>query len=254
LVPITTNGMVVKIQFMIRDIIDQKRSRERLFTYQQDLRSLTCQLAQTEERERRRLAVDLHDLIGQPLAVIKMKLNALKNASYSSGHATAIRDVLELLESAIHNTRSLTYDLSPPALYDLGLEAGLESLLEKFQERYAIRYEYEDDGKEKPVEDEVGILLYRCVSELLINVVKHAKAQLVKVSISREDGQVLITIEDDGIGFAIPETEGGARGFGLFSIREGLNWIGGSFAIQSEPGCGTHATLTAPLKQAENST
>ena len=236
-----------------RNITDQKQSEERLRTYQQQLQSLTSQLSQAEEWERRRLAVDLHDLIGQSLAVIKMKLNAWRDTLYSSGHAKAMREVLELMDSTINNTRSLTFDLSPPVLYELGLEAGLESLLEQFYKRHAIKYKFKDDDQEKPLEDEVCILLYRCVSELLMNVVKHSKAKLVKISIRRENSQVSITLEDDGVGFAISETEGEAQGFGLFSIRERLNWIGGSFKLQSEPGCGTYATLKAPLKYTDDS-
>ena len=163
-----------------------------------------------------------------------------------------MREAIELLDNAIHNTRALTFDLSPPVLYELGLEAGLESLLEQFQDRHSIKFVYKDDGQEKPIEVEVGILLYRCVGELLMNVVKHANAQLVKLSIFRQYNQVVITVEDDGIGFTVSETEGRAQGFGLFSIRERLNWINGLFTIQSQPGCGACATLKAPLKLINN--
>jgi len=236
-----------------RDITDKKLSEERLRSYQQQLQSLTSELSRTEERERRRLAADLHDLIGQSLAVIKMKLNPWKDVLYSSGQSSEMIKVLDLLDSTINNTRSLTFDLSPPVLYELGIEAGLESLLEKFHELHAIQYEYKDDGKEKPLEDEICILLYRCTSELLMNVVKHAEAQLVRLSISREDSQVSITLADDGVGFAVSETEVRGQGFGLFSIQERLNWVGGSFKLKSRPGGGTQATLKAPLKYTENS-
>jgi signal transduction histidine kinase len=183
-------------------------------------------------------------------------LNEWKDTLQSSGHANAMREVLKLIDNAISNTRSLTFDLSPPILYELGLEAGLESLLEQFHERHSIQFVFEDDNQDKPVEDEVRILLYRCVSELLMNVIKHSKAQLVKLSIRRENNLISITLEDDGIGFHIPEAEigGEVQGFGLLSIRERLNWIGGSFKLQSNPGSGTYATLQAPLKYTENNT
>ena len=237
-----------------RNITDQKQLAERLRAYQQQLQSLTAQLSQAEEKERKRLATDIHDSVSQPLAVIKIKMNEWKNMLYSAGLARELRDVLELIDSTIHNARSLTFELGPPILYELGLEAGLESLLEQFRERHALMYEYEDDGQEKPLEEEISILLYRCSSELLMNVVKHANAQTAKLSIRREDSQVLIDIEDDGIGFDTSETEVKVKGFGLFSIRERLNSIGGSLELKSKPGCGTQATLKAPLKSTENIT
>jgi len=251
--PLTLNKRTY-LMGIFRDITDKKLSEERLRAYQQQLQSLTSQLSRAEERERRRLAADLHDLIGQSLAVIKMKLNPWKNVLYSSGQASEMVKVLELLDSTISSTRSLTFDLSPPVVYELGIEAGLESLLEKFHELHSIQYEYKDDGKEKPLEDEICILLYRCTSELLMNVVKHAEAQLVRLSVSRENSQVSITLADDGVGFAVSETEGRGQGFGLLSIRERLNWVGGSFKLKSRPGGGTQATLKAPLKYTENST
>jgi len=235
-----------------RDITAQKQAENKLHAYQMQLQSLSSQLSQAEERERRRLAEDLHDLVGQSLAVIKMKLNAWKDTLYSSGHASSMMEVVKLLEHTINNTRSLTFDLSPPVLYELGLEAALEFLLEQFQERHGLEYEFRDDNQEKPLEDEVRILLYRCTSELLMNVVKHSQAQHVKLSIYQENSHISITLKDNGVGFYIPEGEfGEVQGFGLFSIRERLNWIGGSFKLESNPGRGTLAILRAPLKYDE---
>jgi signal transduction histidine kinase len=163
-----------------------------------------------------------------------------------------MREVLELIEHTINNTRSLTFDLSPPVLYELGLEAALEFLLEQFQERHGLEYEFRDDNQEKPIADEVRILLYRCTSELLMNVVKHSKAQLVKLSICQENSHISVILEDNGVGFYIPGAElEEVQGFGLFSIRERLNWIGGSFKLKSNPGHGTLAILRAPLKYNE---
>jgi signal transduction histidine kinase len=207
----------------------------------------------TEERERRRIATELHDRIGQLLVISKVKLGALREFEQSDEFTGAVNEICDSLDQSIQNTRSLTFDLSSPILYELGFEAAVaEWLDEQIREKHGIETEFIDDGQPKPLDDDISVLLFRDVRELLINVVKHAQADKVKVAIRRIDNEIYVSVEDDGVGFNISEITSIAtktRGFGLFSIRERLEQLGGRLEIDSKPGCGTRVTVIAPLKQ-----
>jgi PAS domain S-box-containing protein len=240
------------VQCNIRDITDRRQAEERLLAYQENLRSLASELSLVEERERRRIASYLHDQIGQSLAAVRMKFGALKQAGGSADIAGMVDEIQALLAWTIRDTRSLTFELSPPILYELGLEAALEWLSERIGEEHGIRIEFTDDAHSKPLEDDVRGLLFRAVDELLINIVKHANTRSGKVSILRDGDHVRILVEDDGVGFdatTIGSRTSQDRGFGLFSVRERLRYIGGHVEVESERGHGTRVTLIAPLRR-----
>jgi len=232
------------------EIAERKLAEEQLLVHQGRLRSLASELILTEERERHHIATDLHDHIGQTLAVIQMKIDALQVSASMSEQTESLDQISALIDQMDEEIRSLTFELSPPVLYELGLEAGIEWLAEQFQAQHHLRIEVEDDRQPKPLGEDVRTLIFRAVRELLVNVVKHARARLVKVSLRREGGDLYAEVVDDGRGFdssryAIPKNSTG--GFGLFSIRERMGSIGGSFQIRSTPDRGTHALLIAPL-------
>jgi PAS domain S-box-containing protein len=232
---------------LFTDITERKQAEEKIHKFQRRLRSLASQISLTEEQERRRLAICLHDQISQTLAVIRLKLATLQQSS-SDGYAKQIASIQELLDQAIQRTRSLTFDLSPPILYELGLEAALEWLAEQFQKQHDIIFKLEDDGKPKPLADTCRGILFMAARELLINIIKHAKAQNVSISIQRAGKKVRVTVQDDGIGFNTSQIERQTNGFGLFSIRERLRHVGGNFNLTSRCGHGTCVTLVAPLR------
>jgi PAS domain S-box-containing protein len=248
-----TEGKVKCFIAVIRDISERKASEEKIRVYEEQLRSLASELTLLEERERRRIASDLHDHIGQTLALSKIKLGELRE-SVSPSLVKPLGEIHGLIEQTIQYTRSLTFELSPPILYELGFEAAVEWLAEQIQEKHGISVDFEDDLQPKPLGKEMRILLFKTVGELLMNVIKHAQAHKAKVAIQREGSNIRITVEDDGIGFYIPEANqlAGVKGFGLFSIRERLKHFGGSLQIQSGPRRGTLITLLAPIKQKEN--
>jgi PAS domain S-box-containing protein len=237
---------------IMSDITDRKRAEEQLLAYQQQLRSLASELSLAEERQQRRIAGELHDQIGQSLFVINMKLGALQEALISRSDLTLqLQKIRGLVEKANQATRSLTFALAPPVLYELGLEAGLEWLTENIHQQYGVLTEFKGYGQPKPLNDDVRVCLFRAVRELLINVAKHAQARRAKVSIWREDDEVRIEVKDDGVGFDPSELytpEGRTRGFGLFNIRERLEFLGGHIQLKSEQGSGTRVTLVKPLK------
>jgi signal transduction histidine kinase len=240
-----------------REITERKRAEARLLTYQQRLRSLASQLSLTEERERRRLATELHDRVSQTLAICKIKLGMLRQLASSTELAEALDEIDKYLKEIVRATRALTFEISSPILYQLGLEAALEWLTEQTWERDGIPSEFRDDRRPKPLDDDVRVLLFQAVRELLVNVAKHAQAHSVKVVIRREDSNVQIVVEDDGVGFTtfpIGSHWSEIKGFGLFSIRERLDYLGGQLKIKSERGNGTRVTLVAPLKHGETTT
>jgi len=223
---------------------------EELQDYHTRLRSLASQLTLTEARERKRIAADLHDRIAQALALTNMKLGALASSMRSTAGRSALDDALALIEQTIQDTRSLMYDLSSPLLYEVGLPAALEQLVETFQAEHGLKIGFRDDGSPKSVTTEVAVLVYQAVRELLMNVVKHADARHVTVTTERQDGRLRVTVHDDGVGFpqeAKAFKVGKSGGFGLFSIRERLGYVGGRMEIQSSPVSGTRIVLTAAL-------
>lgn len=236
------------------EIAERKRAEDQLLAYQGRLQSLASELSLAEERERRRIARDLHDRIGQTLAICKIKLGALRASASSTGLAEPLDEIHELIDEIIQETRSLTFEVSSPILYELGLEAAVEWLVEQIQEQHGLLSHFEDDRQPKPLDDDVRVLLFQAVRELLTNVAKHAQAHNVKVSLRREDSNIKITVEDDGNGFDTSDVASHwsrAEGFGLFSIRERLGHLGGRLEVESKPGHGTWATLAAPLKRDE---
>jgi len=244
-----TLGEVNQFAIYSRDITERKRAEEKLLDYQTKLKSLSSQLSVTEERERRRIATDLHDHIGQSLVFSKLKLDELQHSANSIELTKALNEISNNIDQVITDTRTLTFDLSSPILNEIGFETAVASWLdEQVREKYGIETEFEDDGQQKMLDADIQALLFRNVRELLINVVKHANAQNVKVSVGKVDDLINISVEDNGDGFEPADVASKAT-FGLFSIRERLEQLGGSFEIDSEPGSGSKFTMTAPLKQ-----
>ena len=234
-----------------RDITEPKRTERRLQRYQQRLRNLVSELALAEERQRRQIATGLHDGVGQDLALVKMRLEELTLSAKSDELETSLQEILQTLDRTIQGTRSLLFDLSPPILYELGLEPAVEWLTEKTQTDHGIKTAFIDDKQPKPLQHEVRIGLYEAVRELLVNITKHAKATNVRVSTRRDGPYIEVQIQDDGAGYDPEKVKSrgglGTTGFGHFAIRERLAYFGGSFQIDSAPGRGTRATLLAPL-------
>lgn len=235
------------------DITGLKEAEKKLIEHRNRLKSLTAQLTFTEERERRHFATQLHDHIGQALFTLKIKLEMLQKSAYSK--KTAVKSIDEIItwtNQIITNTRSLTYELCSPILYQLNLESALEQLVEKYRDQYGLKTSFKDDKKPKPVNEATLIIVYQGVRELLTNILKHAQAQNVRASIKRNGETIRVSVEDDGIGFnslQIISHENKNDGFGLFSIKERLDYLGGRLDIESTPGSGTSVTMVAPLNK-----
>ena len=161
---------------MLEDISEQKQAEAKIRDYQEKLRSVAQELSLTEERERRRLATDLHDHVGQILALAQIKLGALR-ASAANSQIAPVDEVRQLIEQTIRYIRSLGFELSPPILYELGFESAMEWLAEQIQEQHGVQITVGADRSPKPLNDEVRVLLFHLMRELLTNLVKARQAQ-----------------------------------------------------------------------------
>jgi signal transduction histidine kinase len=193
----------------------------------------------------------LHDRIGQPLLVLKMMIGSLRKSINMPDLASSISEMETLLGRTIQDARSLTFELSPQVLYILGFEAAIEWLAEQNEKRYAINFEFQSDRKCRPLNTDLEVFLFQAVKELLSNIGKHSGASKASITISSDEEEMSVKVEDNGVGFdvfSIDHFKDGDKGFGLFSIRERLYHLGGNMRMVSKPNQGTKITLNAPLE------
>lgn len=244
----------VEILKTVTDILAHARARqkaeEEVALYQEKLRGLSSSILLTEEKERRRIAVGLHDEIGQALTLSRLKLSVLKNTAASPEMEKELLQVRQLVDRTLHDIRHLTFELSPPDLYELGLAAALDTLAEQMLAPHGIKIDFEDALETDTLPESARILLYQAAREVMFNIVKHARATRVNISVQAMAKAVSISITDNGVGFDIPGTSARrtrAGGFGLFSIKERLAHHGGHVTLSPGPASGTRVVLSLPV-------
>jgi PAS domain S-box-containing protein len=242
------DGCPVVLAF-VSDITRREEADQKLREYQEKLRQMAFDTAVAEERERRRIAVDLHDRIGQTLALAQIKLSSVRDEVTGAPRA-AIEAGVALVAQSIDDSRSLVFELSPPVLYDLGLHAALSWLAEEVERLHGLRVTLTDDDAPKPLDDTTAAFLFRAVRELLMNVLKHANVPLATVSLQRAGDELEVVVEDAGVGFDLDATRSvrSGGGFGLFSMREQIGRLGGTVEISSAKGRGTSVRARVRLK------
>jgi signal transduction histidine kinase len=219
------------------------------------LRALAAELTLAELRERRRLAEILHDHLQQLLYAARLNLGSLRHRLTEGEPAETLQRIDTLLDQALTESRTLTVELSPPVLYASGLKGALEWLTRHMEQTCGLSVELEADARAEPDSEDVRILLFQSVRELLFNVVKHAGSRRARLAMAKESASRLrLVIADEGGGFDVEKFKtGGAAsaGFGLFSIGERLELLGGSMEVESAPGRGTRVTIHAPCRRSE---
>jgi signal transduction histidine kinase len=227
----------------------QTMTEDALKACQLKLRTLPQQHEALLEQERRRIAVQLHDGLGQLVNIAKLKLAAVLTDIAGSSLQSRLAEIAELTDRMNHQIRSLEYELSPPVLRHLGLVPALGWLAENLQETYGLTVELVDDGEDKPLDQSARSIVFRAVRELLVNVAKHAGVYTARVETCREGHFLLVTVCDTGVGFETKQAfELKQPGLGLQSVLEQLAYLGGTAKIQSAPGDGSVATLRLPLE------
>ncbi len=246
-----TEGRISEVLCIGNNITDWKKSEMALYASEAKLRALTSQLALAEDRERRRIATGLHDDVCQTLVVAKTHLGMMApphqdgSAAAADAHATVDRAI----DRAITSLRTLMFDLSPPALHELGLEAAVNWFAERIQRLHDIPCHVHCHKPLAPMDEGLRTIVFLATRELMMNVVKHAKARTVSVTLDMDGGRLLVEVEDDGVGFDKNAVENaGQEGFGLFSIRERIKAFGGSLELFSQDSSGTTAIMSVPIE------
>jgi PAS domain S-box-containing protein len=242
-------GKVIGVFAAARDITERLKMEEKLRQTNEQLRSLASELLMAEEKARRRISIDLHDNVSQSLAVAKLTLDTLQERAQECGMIEPIRDVRNLIDESIKQTRSLMTELSPSVLYELGFEPAVEWLTEHIRTKHGISVKFESDLRTRRLSQDIQILLFQAARELLVNVVKHAKTIVASISIREFGDHIRVTVRDDGVGFDVSRIDAGVDadgGFGLFSLRERLQYFGGQLKITTRPGKGTSVTVEVP--------
>jgi len=221
----------------------EERVRERT----KELGRLSRELALAEVRERQTIARDLHDGLGQELNAASIKLDALR-VDVTRISQPALDEIAQLLEGVVREMRSLTAQLNPPVLEQLGLVAAIEWLSEEMRKTYHLEVLLKDDQAPKPLDSITASILFRAVRELLINVARHATVKIAHVTTRLSEGRLTVKVLDQGPGFAASSSfSKTSAGLGLATMRERITYIGGTFQIKSDRKRGTTATIQVPI-------
>jgi len=231
-----------------------QKQRARDVETARDLQRLSSQLLTAQEEERRSIARELHDEVGQVLTAIKVELAvAQRHVEAAGGNIGVLHDARTITDGALHTVRDLSRLLHPSMLDDLGLPATIDWYLKGFGRRHGVRIELLQQGMDGRLASETEAGIYRIVQEALTNVAKHAQASTCRVFLQRLTNTVLVTIEDDGVGFR-PEdisVPGASRGIGLVGVRERVAQLRGELRLESGPGKGTRLTVEVPARPRE---
>ena len=235
------------------DITERKRIEQQVRRHQKDLRELSSRVLHAQEKERERIAHELHDDLGQALTAIRINLVELEmdvNQSDLDRITERIDDSKSLIESSLNQIRRLAHELRPSLLDDLGLTSAVRWYVNQFQRRLGLDLEFTASGDQQRIAREVEIVVYRIIQEACTNIAKHADATRVAIQLDFSPDQLSVTIEDNGKGFLIPTHENNNKpteqGFGLLGMQERAHTIGGSLDIESAPGRGTKIRLSLP--------
>lgn len=228
---------------------------KRVETRTRQVRELASKLTMAEHQERRRISQLLHDDLQQCLYGIQFKIDAIRQDAESKGAARLIEQAEhahEWTKTAIETTRQLTVDLSPPVLEGEGLVDALGWLVTQMKEAHGLTIELRSDETFRVPAQDMQVLLFQVVRELLFNVVKHAETDRATVTLQQEAQGQVIQVADEGAGFDVQaEAHRDGRQFGLFSARERLGLFGGRMEIDSDVGAGTCVTLRLPAAQTD---
>ena len=231
-----------------KELLKEIRERKAV---EKELHRMASEMTLAEEKQRRQIAADLHDGIGQSLAMFQIRFSEAAHTVQDKSLQSLLNDLCTTLEGIIQDSRTLTFKISPPLLYEIGLEAALEWLADEIQKEHKIEVFFKDDEKNKPLDEDKRTIIFRTVREVLFNSIKHARATRIDVSVKGTGKKLKIEIKDDGIGFdpAKLKTQSVRKhSMGILSLKERLDHLDCTFHFYSKPDKGTRVMITAPLQ------
>ncbi len=237
---------------VVKDITHSKVAEQKLLDYQERLRSLSSQLALVEDRQRKELASAIHDGLAQQLFGIRAKVTLLKYPEKAPDIPILVQETLDIIDETMNQARSLSFELFPPVLHEVGLEAALNWLGHHFAKRTGISCRLAVEGKGPEMNEDIRTMAFQSVRELLSNIRKHSGANSCDITLNHVDGFLTILVEDAGAGFDVAASRDKVQvnnpkgGFGLFSIRERMRSLNGRMLVDSHPGKGCRVFLTFP--------
>ena len=239
------------VQCNIRNITERKQAEAKRKEYSRKLQVLSRRLVEAQETERRNIARELHDEIGQALTVMQLNLQSMLLSPDTEAVSPRLNETLEVVERVLEQVRDISLDLRPSILDDLGLEPALRWYTERQAALVELEVEFHADRLEQRLDPMIETECFRVAQEALTNVVRHAQAKTVTVELRKEDGQLHLRVRDDGIGFevvAIREQAVRGTSLGLLSMEERASLAGGGLEFKSVPGQGTEVHAWFPLK------
>ena len=245
-------GKAEGVVCIARDVTERKQAEEALRESESELHFLSSQLLTAQEKERRRLSIELHDELGQALMVLKLKLRSIREGlpTDQARLEAECDDLIRYINKVTENVRRISRDLSPSILEDLGLSAAIRWLVDTFTKHCNIGCSLEMMEIENLFSQEEQIIIYRIIQECLTNIAKHAQATIASVIIKKEDSQIFFCVEDNGKGFNIQEAfrkHPSKKGLGLAAMYERTRMLGGDLDIWSQEGSGTRISFMVPL-------
>ena len=231
------------------DITERKRGEESLVLQKEQLRALAERLQWVREEDRKRVARDLHDQIGQILTAIKMDMTWMtRHLPESEGEVLArLKESIQLINDGVKSVRAICSGLRPGVLDDLGLAAAIEWQANEFASRNGVRCEVSVPPIDLHLDGDRATAAFRIFQECLTNVIRHAQAKSVRVSLCQEEENILLVVEDDGIGFRESDLSNSLGSLGLLGMKERAQFCGGEVQISSSPGSGTTVTVRVPV-------
>jgi PAS domain S-box-containing protein len=244
----------VRMVGSMMDITERKRAEQELRTQREQLWALSQRLLEVQETERRYLARELHDELGQLLTAAKLTLQAVQRARSVSNIRTMLRDGVGLLDQCLAQVRSLSLELRPSLLDDLGLAAALRWYVDRQAERAGFVARLEEEIGDRRLPTEIETTCFRVAQEALTNIARHARATRVSVELAQRNGHLELIVRDDGAGFEVARARARAAAggsLGLLGMEERVSLARGQLAVSSVPGRGTEVRVWLPLRTGE---
>ncbi|MFD2369529.1 histidine kinase [Brevibacillus sp. GCM10020057] len=235
-----------KLVLVLRDMSAQQQAEKERYQ-----NKLTNYVIQAQEEERKRIARELHDGVGQALYSILVGLNVVGQGQLSDPIRQHVNDLLQMTSKAMEEVKRMALELRPSALDDLGLLPALRSLMKRVEKSFDIQVELHVQGERRRYTAAIETALYRIIQEAMTNTAKYARASQLGIVFDDRDKEILVTIVDDGVGFEVEKTLHEGKGLGVFGMKERAQLLGGTVDIRSAPDEGTTVIVRIPVSKEE---